>query len=212
MSVPDVNVNPDTSSKKMWIAGGAVALLVTAGLLLYFLLPKSSKPKSIPCTTQKDCQNGYICFNKMCVVPGHSAKSQPGSQPNTQPNTQPNKQPNTQPNTQQNTQQNKQPNIIPPPPPSPGGTQTNTQPNPNGLPVKSHCTSNSQCQSGACASVTGDPQQECCPFSAFYYNKNETKVCMGKPCNILNNNTDCPTGSTCNTIYDMNNAVLYQCS
>jgi hypothetical protein len=37
-------------------------------------------------------------------------------------------------------------------------------------------------------------------------------VCTGKPCNPIKNNTDCPTGSICSTIYDFNNNILYQCS
>ena len=34
---------------------------------------------------------------------------------------------------------------------------------------------------------------------------------MDKPCNPINNNTDCPTGSICGIRYDINGNALYQC-
>lgn len=43
-----IPANPDTSSKKMWMAGGVVALLVAVVLLYFLVLTKSSKPNSQP--------------------------------------------------------------------------------------------------------------------------------------------------------------------
>jgi len=83
MSVPDVNVNPDTSSKKMWIVGGFL-FIVVAVPVVYFLLSKSPSPKSNTCMIDQDCQNGYVCLNKMCiaqaprVVPSDSCKNSEG--------------------------------------------------------------------------------------------------------------------------------------
>jgi len=80
MSVPDVNINPDTSSKKMWIVGGFL-FIVVAVPVVYFLLSKSPSPKSNACMIDQDCEKGYVCLNKMCiaqaprVVPSDSCKN-----------------------------------------------------------------------------------------------------------------------------------------
>ena len=123
MSVPDVNINTDTSSKKMLIAGGVFVVVVAVGLLLYFFVFKKSSTKSSGCMIDQDCKSGDVCVNKMCIVPAnviHSvgctrseecigqnmecknqkcvAKSQPQPQPTNTPNT--NTNPNTQPTNQ----------------------------------------------------------------------------------------------------------------
>ena len=117
MSVPDVNINTDMSSKKMLIAGGVFVVIVTVALLLYFFVFKKSSTtstKSSGCMSNQDCKNGYICLNKMCLVPPNFhtiectdssdctgfpnvecknqkcvAKQQPPNTPNTQPTNQP---------------------------------------------------------------------------------------------------------------------------
>lgn len=93
-----ITTNPDTSSKKMWMAGGVVALLVALALLYFLVLTKLSKPNSQPspspsssssmqmqfaqspsmrmkfsqgsnaCTIEEDCQNGYVCQNNTCQL------------------------------------------------------------------------------------------------------------------------------------------------
>jgi len=93
-----ITTNPDTSSKKMWMAGGVVVLLVAVVLLYFLVLTKLSKPNSQPqpsppssssmqmqfaqspsmkmkfsqgpdgCIIEEDCQNGYVCRNRTCIL------------------------------------------------------------------------------------------------------------------------------------------------
>jgi len=90
-----ITTNPDTSSKKMWMAGGVVALLVALALLYFLVLKKSPKPNSQPqpspsspsmqmqfaqspsmkfsqgpdgCIIEEDCQKGYVCRNRTCIL------------------------------------------------------------------------------------------------------------------------------------------------
>lgn len=71
-----------------------------------------------------------------------------------------------------------------------------------------HCAYDYDCKNNACGKVTGDPLQQCCQYGNFI--DSYGKICMNKPCNPINNNTDCP-GSTCGIIYDINDNALYQC-
>ena len=75
MSVPDVNINTDTSSPKMLIAGGVFVVIVAVGLLLYFFVFKKSSTKSSGCMIDQDCKSGDVCVNKMCIVPANVIQS-----------------------------------------------------------------------------------------------------------------------------------------
>ena len=73
-----------------------------------------------------------------------------------------------------------------------------------------HCAYDYDCKNNACGKVTGDPYKQCCEYNKFIAYE-YGPICMNKPCNPINNNTDCPTGSICGIRYDINGNALYQC-
>jgi len=77
MSVPDVNINPDTSSKKMWIVGGFLFIVVAVAVpvLYFFVLKKSPSPKSNTCMIDQDCPVNMECKNQKCVAKSPSPES-----------------------------------------------------------------------------------------------------------------------------------------
>jgi hypothetical protein len=52
----------------MWIAGGFLFIVVAVAVLYFFVFKKSPSPKSNTCMIDQDCQNGYVCLNKMCIA------------------------------------------------------------------------------------------------------------------------------------------------
>ena len=245
MSVPDVTINPDTSSQKMWSAGGVFVVIVAVALLLYFFVFKKSSTTSTTSTTStgcmsdQDCKNGDICINKMCIVPAHVIQS--GCTRSEECIGQ-NMECKNQKCVAKPTPTPSPPPSPSPPPPPPPPTQTtggnngsvscsaycgknwngelpdgwngakcistlpgvgcdNTSSNPiacvcqqtgTGWDTGYHCSTDSNCKSGACALITGDSQKQCCQFYKYKDTSTGNIICSSNK--LCTSNSDCLNG------------------
>ena len=266
MSVPDVNINTDMSSKKMLIAGGVFVVIVAVALLLYFFVFKKSSTTSTTSTTStgcmsdQDCKNGDICINKMCIVPAHVIQS--GCTRSEECIGQ-NMECKNQKCVAKPTPTPSPPPSPSPPPPPPPPTQTtggnngsvscsaycgknwngelpdgwngakciSTLPgvgcdNTSSIPIACvcqqtgtgwdtgyHCSTDSNCKSGACALITGDSQKQCCQFYKYKDTNTGNIICSSNK--LCTSNSDClhgcgrvpgnPTKQCCqNGVYNTN--------